>query len=161
MGITKHPLFVDPGGAEDLPADRALIRRLQASFARAAARDGDLTERFYARLFSAQPGIRAMFPTDMQQQREKLFATLAEVMSHLHDPVGSRSLLEDLGRAHAVYGAREHHYPIVCDCLASALADVSGTHWNAELDQDWRTLLERLSAIMIQGARQSSGPSAV
>jgi hemoglobin-like flavoprotein len=157
MGITRHPLFVDPGGAEEFPADRALVRRLQASFAHAATRDEELTIRFYERLFAVQPALRPMFPADMGQQREKLFATLAEVVAHLHDPVKSKRLLEDLGRAHAGYGALERHYPIVCDCLASALAQVSGTQWDAELDAEWRRLLEMLSAIMIRGARQDVG----
>jgi hemoglobin-like flavoprotein len=153
MGVTKHPLFVEDGGAGAIPPDRALIRRLQASFARAAAKDGELTERFYARLFESHPELRALFPNDMSEQREKLFATLAEVVAHLHDPSSSKRVLEELGREHAGFGALESHYPIVCDMLARALADVSGEAWTAEIDSDWRRALEMLSAIMIAGAR--------
>jgi nitric oxide dioxygenase len=152
MGITKHPLFVD-GGLGAIPPDRALMRRLQASFARATT-SGILAERFYARLFQEHPELRAMFPSDMTAQKEKLFATLAEVVAHLHDRESSKRVLEELGREHAGFGAREEHYPIVCDNLARALADASGDAWNAELDRDWRRTFELLSSIMIDPARE-------
>src|SRR6187397_3219577 len=122
MGVTKHPLFVD-GGPAEVPPDRALIRRLQASFARATAQDGVLADRFYARLFAEHPELRTMFPADMAMQKLKLFATLAEVVAHLQDPASSKVVLEELGRAHASFGAVDAHYPIVCDMLTKALAD--------------------------------------
>jgi len=36
MSITKHPLYSGAGDPSDVPIDRALIGRLQASFARRA-----------------------------------------------------------------------------------------------------------------------------
>jgi nitric oxide dioxygenase len=154
MGVTKHPLFVDDGSSGAIPPDRALIRRLQSSFAHAAASEGKLAERFYARLFAAEPEVRALFPADMAAQQEKLFATLAQVVVHLQNPAITRPMLEDLGREHTGFGAKEAHYPLVCEMLTRALADVSGDAWNAELEHDWRRALELLSAIMIAGARE-------
>jgi hemoglobin-like flavoprotein len=156
MGITKHPLYSGAGDPSDVPIDRALIGRLQASFARAAAHGDALADRFYARLFGGHPELRSMFPADMTEQKEKLFATLAEVVAHLYDPVVSVRALDELGRAHATYGARPEHYPIVCDALARALAEVSGAAWSDELERDWRGALELLSTIMIDAAKQQA-----
>jgi hemoglobin-like flavoprotein len=156
MGVTKHPLYSgasDPGG---VPIDRGLVARLQTSFARAAAQGDALADRFYARLFAGNPELRSMFPSDMTEQKEKLFATLAEVVAHLHDPVSSIRALDELGREHATFGARAEHYPIVCDALARALAEVSGNGWSDELDRDWRGALQLLSAIMIEAAKETA-----
>lgn len=154
MSISKHPLFVEGGDSMDLPIDRALVQRMQASYARAVTRGDALADRFYARLFTAHPEVRSLFPDDMTEQKDKLFATLSEVVMHLADPRASKRVLEDLGREHAGFGAREEHYPLVCEALVGALAEISGDDWNADLDRDWRRMLAMLSAIMIEAARQ-------
>jgi hemoglobin-like flavoprotein len=155
MGISRHPLCSSSTAARlpDVPADAALIRRLEASFQRISARGDEFTERFYRRLFDAQPGLRAMFPEDMSVQKKKLLDSLRVVIAHLHTPAQVRAQLEELGRAHARYGVKPDQYPIVCEMLVAAMGDESGGEWTAELNDDWSSAIRLVSEIMLEGAQ--------
>jgi hemoglobin-like flavoprotein len=145
MSITRHPLFSGPDDLRDVPLDRALAARLQASFGALAQRSDAFAARFYERLFGKYPELRPMFPADMSNQRRKLVATLEQVVKLLEVPFGSRRLIEDLGREHARVGARREHYPLVIAEMLAAMAEHGGPGWNAELEADWRQMLELLA----------------
>jgi hemoglobin-like flavoprotein len=149
MGITRHPLFSGPGELRDVPLDRALTQRLQASFVSFAREPDAFAARFYERLFGKYPALRPMFPADMTNQRKKLVGTLEQVVRLLEVPAGSRAVIEHLGREHARVGARREHYPLVVAELLGAMADHAGPAWSAELESDWRQMLELLSLGMI------------
>jgi hemoglobin-like flavoprotein len=61
-------------------ADIQLVRNGFAAIA--ADRDGFAAD-FYARLFAGDPGLRALFATDMAAQGAKLFAALGRVVRSL------------------------------------------------------------------------------
>ena len=56
--------------------DEAFIKRLESSFHLLAPRGQELTDRFYANLFAKTPGLRSMFPDQMDEQKRKLLASL-------------------------------------------------------------------------------------
>lgn len=158
MGITRHPLVPDDpsGRLKAVPLDQALIGRLETSFARAAA-DGDrLTRRFYEKLFTAQPALRKLFPTDLEPQRKKLYDMLQSVIATLRDPAAVRSQLMELGARHVGYGALPVHYPIVVQMLVSALAECSGSDWSEDLQRDWNEAIQLVSEQMLAGAGRIS-----
>jgi nitric oxide dioxygenase len=152
MKITRHPLFIPDEAAAAIPADAALINRLEASFACVAAPDSRFADRVYQRLFEAAPHLRPLFPTDMSRQKHKLVASLRLVIDHLREPAAVRNRLLELGRAHVAFGARPEHYPLVSIVIVGAMADVSGAAWSRELAADWTSAMHIVSAIMIEGA---------
>jgi hypothetical protein len=59
------------------------VNLVQQSFAKVAPISEQAAVLFYGRLFEVAPGVRAMFPDDMTEQRKKLMATLAVVVNGL------------------------------------------------------------------------------
>ena len=59
------------------------VNLVQQSFAKVAPISEQAAVLFYDRLFEVAPGVKAMFPADMTEQRKKLMATLAVVVGGL------------------------------------------------------------------------------
>jgi nitric oxide dioxygenase len=153
MGITRHPLFLDSGALPAVPVDLALMARLRNSFETVS--DGTaLADAFYFKLFAAHPQLRALFPTDMAAQKEKLLASLRTVVIEMHRPDVVGTALARLGKSHVGYGAKPEHYPVVCQMMLEALVEVGKI--DADTRNDWRTALERVSAAMLRGAQSES-----
>ena len=131
--------------------DQAMIERLEASFNLVAPRAQELADRFYARLFSENPGVRPMFPTNMANQKEKLVAALVLVVKNLRTPEKLGEPLREMGARHVGYGTKPEHYPIVRDTLVGVLAELAGDRWNDTLDKDWRSAIDVVSQIMLEG----------
>ena len=72
---------------------------------------------FYDRLFEIAPGLRAMFPKDMRDQKRKLFVMMATAVQGLHDLDRLVPQVKVLGARHAGYGVRTEHYAIVGEAL--------------------------------------------
>jgi hemoglobin-like flavoprotein len=156
MGITRHPLFSDPEGHGDIPLDSRPITTLTESFALVSARSDEFTRTFYGILFERHPELRGLFPKSMDAQRRKLAETLGSVVMNLSRPALIRHDLLELGRGHVGYGAREEHYPLICDALVTAMGRVVGPTWTPELERDWRRALQLISVLMIEGARKQA-----
>ncbi len=158
MKVTRHPLLA-PAARDHLgrvPADAAMIAKLEASFALLEELDPGWSARFYERLFRLHPGVRRLFPTDMGEQRRKLRDSLAMVVAHLRDPGAVRTRLLELGRAHVRYGALPEHYPLVIGAMVSAMAETAGERWSDDLTAEWTSALEMIAAIMLEGAAAGS-----
>ncbi|MFO0873504.1 MAG: globin domain-containing protein [Phycisphaerales bacterium] len=155
MRITRHPLLAPTGGLRAIPADEAIIARLESSFAIVAA-DGTFAARFQDRLFAEHPELRPMFPADLTALRRKLADTLATVVGTLRQPQQLRATLHALGKRHAAYGARNEHYPIIVRHLVGGLADALGPRWSPDLEREWTQALELVAATMIEGGRMVS-----
>lgn len=107
---------------------------------------------FYDRLFRAAPGVRPMFPADMSRQQQHLAAAVAIVARNADRLDDLGGTLRELGARHAEFGTRPEHYTLVVDVLLETLASAAGPSWTARTGMAWRTLLERVSAFMIEGA---------
>ena len=70
------------------------VRLVQQSFSKVAPISEQAAVLFYDRLFEIAPAVKAMFPDDMTDQRKKLMAMLATVVSGLanleFDPAGRK-----------------------------------------------------------------------
>ena len=151
MKITIHPLS-SAASVPGIPADDALIKRLQESFRPLLETEPSLADRFYARLFQAHPQLRSMFPKDMANQKRKLLDTLNLVIENLHSPQTVRPRLQKLGESHIGYGARPEHYPLVMGALLGAMGEMHGDNWTVELKDDWTSAIRQVAAIMIEAA---------
>ena len=148
MKITIHPLGPDLH-LHRMTVDKDLAIRLRDSFRAIAPAADAFADRFYALIFAAAPGVRAMFPAEMHAQKKKLLAALAWVVENLERGEELKDRLREMGRRHEQYGAQPAHYPVVADAMIAAMADVAGARWNDDLAGDWRTALERVADIML------------
>ena len=114
------------------------IKLVQQSFAKVAPISEQAAVLFYDRLFEIAPSVKAMFPTDMSEQRRKLMATLALVVNGL-----SR---------HVAYGAKAEHYPVVGEALLWTLEKGLGSDWTPDVAAAWSAAYTTLSGFMISQA---------
>lgn len=97
-----------------------------------------------------------MFVTSLKEQQAKIGATLQLVVEQLRSPHFVFRTLRELGRRHAVMGVRPEHYPLVVDALSTALAELAGDRWSAEMRAEWQGALNLMADMMIEGHAQSS-----
>jgi NAD(P)H-flavin reductase/hemoglobin-like flavoprotein len=115
--------------------------RVKDSFRRLAAAPEIAMEYLYARLFTHNPELRALFPHSMEHTRVRTFLMLAQLIENLDDPVALDRLLDGLGQDHRKFGVREPHFPAFFDSLLAATAHVSGPGFTVELSEAWRSVL--------------------
>ncbi len=130
-----------------------MIERLEGSFKSIAHRGPELVDRFYANLFARHPAVRAMFPSDMAGQKQKLLASLVLVVQNLRTPEKLMDPLRDMGARHVEYGTQPDHYPVVRDTLVDVMSQMAGSAWNDQLTQDWKSALDLVSSVMLEGHR--------
>lgn len=136
--------------------DQETIQRLKSSFSQLRPRGHEFVDRFYAHLFSKNPQLRSMFPKNMAEQKQKLLASLGLVVKNLSTPTRLRDPLMDLGRRHREYGTKLEHYPVMRDTLVSVMGDMAGDTWNQQLESAWKTALDFVASVMLEGAKTST-----
>jgi hemoglobin-like flavoprotein len=128
------------------------IKLVQASFSKVAPVADEAAVLFYDRLFEMAPQVKALFPTDMAEQRRKLMSTLAIVVSGLSDLPSILPAASALATRHVAYGARAEHYPVVGKALLWTLEQGLGEDWTADVAEAWTAAFTTLSAFMINQA---------
>ncbi|NOX59856.1 MAG: hypothetical protein GXP29_13505 [Planctomycetes bacterium] len=136
--------------------DQQRIERLESSFNLVAPRAQELADRFYALLFARYPQVRPMFPDQMNDQKQKLIASLVLVVQNIRTPDKLLDPLSQMGQRHAGYGAAPEHYPLVRDTLLEVLGEIAGDAWTEQLNGDWSVALDLVSSIMIEGAKSEA-----
>ena len=125
---------------------------IRSNFALVVDRAPDLVERFYARLFTEQPQLKALFGRRSEKaQAEMLTQALIAVVDHLEDPAWLVSTLAPMGDKHRTYGVKDEMYGMVAGSLVGALKDVSGSDWNADVEAAWLGALTFVAKTMIGG----------
>lgn len=153
MKVTIHPLSDLPTPPQGLVPDQGVIERLERSFQTLKRHDRQLAERFYARLFASHPELRPMFPADMTAQMHKLMDTLTMVFENLRAPQSFREVIRNLGMRHVAYGTKLEHYPIICEQLVAAMAEILGPQWSMELQADWTCAMRLISEVMMDSMK--------
>ena len=100
------------------PLNPALIRK---SMALITASPQQVAGDFYGYLFAGWPGLRAMFPPQMNEQNERLFGALTRITELLHDTEALAGYLHQLGADHCKYGVEPEHYTAVGQALLRTL----------------------------------------
>ena len=109
-------------------------------------------ELFYGRLFEVAPGVRALFPDDMGDQKRKLMTTIGSIVSRLGGLDSLDPQIHALALRHVSYGAAPAHYDAVGDCLLWTLDNGLGDDFTPELREAWTAAYALLSANMIAAA---------
>ena len=132
------------------------IKLVQTSFSKVAPISDQAAVLFYDRLFEIAPQVKALFPTDMTEQRRKLMSTLAIVVSGLSDLPSILPAASALATRHVAYGAKPEHYPVVGGALLFTLEKGLGADWTPELAAAWTAAYGTLSTFMITEAYEGS-----
>jgi nitric oxide dioxygenase len=130
----------------------AQIKLVQESFAKVAPISETAAGLFYNRLFEVAPQVKAMFPSDMTEQRKKLMATLAFVVNGLGNLESILPAASALATRHVSYGAKKEHYPVVGGALLWTLEKGLGDGWTAEVADARTAAYGTLSGFMISEA---------
>lgn len=128
------------------------VKLVQESFAKVAPISETAAVLFYDRLFEIAPKVKAMFPTDMTEQRRKLMATLAMVVNGLGNLESVLPAASALAKRHVSYGAKAEHYPVVGSALLWTLEKGLGDGWTPDIAEAWTAAYGTLSGFMISEA---------
>jgi NAD(P)H-flavin reductase/hemoglobin-like flavoprotein len=133
---------------------------VKQSFAHVVADSASAMEYFYARLFIISPDVRALFPTSMMAQRERLFVALRRLVWTLDSEPERADLLARLGRDHRRYGVLAKHYEAFGSAMRDTLECYLGDAWTPETSGAWRGALDYFAAGMkaAAAAAQDSPP---
>lgn len=133
---------------------------MKQSFADVTSDGPAVVEYFYARLFADSPGVRALFPTSMTAQRDRMFASFSRLIQSLDSEPECSELLAILGRDHRRFGVLDKHYESFFAAFRAAIKHCLGTRWTAETSTAWQIALDYLAAGMraAAAAAQDSPP---
>lgn len=130
------------------------MRLVRANFELVRRRADHTVKFFYATLFRDNPGVRTMFPADLEEQRDRLFAALGYVVTHLDDPA-LPAVLTQLGRDHRKFEVSRGQYDAVGASLIAALKFASGHSWDERTEAAWAAAYAVVAEAMQQGGAQS------
>lgn len=155
MSVTRHPFMPSARRLRGVPADPALVVRLERSYRRAAAHGDRLLDQLFDHLLKRAPGLRRIFSGDSAGHKRHLGGVLAEVISNLQSPETAQAHLTELGRHYARLGLTPAELPLIGDSLLAALADVAGVEWTAELQAEWTSAVGLLNARLVEAVTQA------
>ncbi|MBL29148.1 MAG: hypothetical protein CMM50_16570 [Rhodospirillaceae bacterium] len=116
------------------------------------SRKAELTSAFYGRLFEAAPGLRPMFPANLEGQSEKLGQMLEVLVYALNRPTQLAMGLHSLGQRHVAYGVTAEHYAAVGPILLAAIGDILGDDFQPQVREAWAALIDTILQLMQRGA---------
>jgi NAD(P)H-flavin reductase/hemoglobin-like flavoprotein len=137
------------------PLNPALIRK---SLALITAGPQQVAGDFYGYLFAYNPGLRDMFPPQMNEQNERLFGALVRIVELLDDAKVLGEYLGQLGADHRKYGIEPEHYAAVGQALLRTLRRHVPA-WTEDEEEAWSAAYTVAADLMIAGAAEHKGPA--
>ena len=133
---------------------------IRSSFTALSPHVEGLGERFFARLFAAQPALRALLPRDHWQRSHDLIALLGMVVKNAHRPELIQHALMDFGAKAQRVGIMPQHYGMARRALLDSMKDALGPDWTAEVENDWTEFLNSTMSVVVLGAGRSRARAA-
>src|SRR6476659_1188877 len=115
--------------------DARTIELLAMSFARISANKDDAATLFYARLFTTAPQLRPMFQANLEEQKQKLILSLAQIIDFYRLGADAERYLGR--RGHSGSGVQMSHFAAVGDALIFMLAQILGDDFTPEIRSAW------------------------
>ena len=136
--------------------DRAVtpkqIQLLRSSWAAVAPIQQQAAATFYDKLFAADPSLRALFKSDMQEQQRKLMGMIGVAVAALDRLETIVPAVRELGRRHATYGVRAPHYAVVATALFATLEQGLGVAFTVDVREAWTAAYGVLASTMQSAA---------
>ncbi|GHD91792.1 globin domain-containing protein [Streptomyces naganishii] len=107
---------------------------------------------FYAHLFANNPDVRSLFPVEMAEQQDRLFAALTRLVGLLDTSERLGAYLATLGRDHRKFEVRPEHYPAVGASLLATLRQFCGNTWTPAVEKAWTEAYSVIAQAMIDAA---------
>lgn len=130
------------------------VSLVQNSFARVLPIADTAADIFYTRLFEIAPELRALFPDDMSEQKDKLMQMLATAVNNLHEFETILPAVQELGRRHVAYGVVDGHYDKVGQALLFALEKGLGDQFTQATRDAWIETYATLATVMKAAAAE-------
>jgi methyl-accepting chemotaxis protein len=134
------------------PTQVADHRLLSESLALLAPVADQVIGAFYDQLFADQPQYRAMFPADMDGQRDRLLKAVVALVTHYEDPDALVPALATMGRAHARFPIGLAEYAAVGQALLITLARFAGPAWTPQYERAWTRAYTFAAGTMLQAS---------
>jgi hemoglobin-like flavoprotein len=128
------------------------IRIVQSTWVKVLPIKNTAAQLFYERLFETDPSLRALFPSDMRQQGEKVMQVIDAAVNGLTRLERIVTAIQELGRRHAEYGVKDHHYDTVGAALLWTLGKSLGAEFTPEAKDAWATVYAVLATTMQEAA---------
>jgi NAD(P)H-flavin reductase len=149
-----------PSAGTDAPAPdgapEQAIAAIRETFGLVAAAGDDAAAYFYAWLFLRRPELRDLFPPAMDEQRDRLFRSLARIVESLSTPEEMASYLAQLGRDHRKYGVEPAMYEAVGEALLATLRAFAEAAFTPAAEEAWSQTYTAGSALMIRAAEDDA-----
>ncbi|MBI5402140.1 MAG: hemin receptor [Ignavibacteriae bacterium] len=124
------------------------IKLIQYSFSTLTTKSKHVGEKFYTRLFEANPDFAKLFKGDMKEQAGALMRMVKTVVEGLNHPEIIVPAIQDLGRRHNEYGVSPEQYQAFGDCLVQCIEEDLGHDFNAATKKAWQKLYSVLAEEM-------------
>lgn len=111
-----------------------------------------IADLFYTKLFTDKPGLRKMFPVQMEDQYRKLTDMLNTIVSDLGTQQILSSEILAMAQRHTSYGVRPAHYVLVGNALLWTLAKALDKDWSEETKDAWLKCYSKISSVMMHAA---------
>jgi hemoglobin-like flavoprotein len=133
---------------------------IRSSFSELSPHAEELGERFFARLFAAQPILRALLPRDHWQRAHDLSALLGLVVKNAARPESIQHELMDFGAKAQRIGIMPQQYGMARQALLDSMREVLGAGWTDDVAEDWTELLNVTASIVVLGAGRARARAA-
>ena len=111
---------------------------------------GDL---FYTKLFFDHPGLRKVFPSQMNQQNKKLVDMLSYIVLKIDNFQAIKKDIQALAISHEKYGTKPEHYAMVGSALIWTLEKAIGKEWNRDLEEAWIACYSLIAQTMLTASK--------
>ena len=132
----------------------ALVRK---SFDRLRPLPRGAGQDFYETLFALDPSLRPLFSTDVENQGAMFVVALGLALKGLDDDADVDASLQELGRRHVLYGAKDVHFDTFREALLCMFAQRLGSDFTPETAEAWRAAFDRISSVMKKAAAEARG----
>lgn len=131
--------------------EQQTITLVQESWAKVLPISATAGSLFYAKLFEADPSLKALFKGDMTQQAAKLMQMISAAVGKLNDLESLVPVLQQLGQRHTGYGVLPAHYDTVGASLLKTLEQGLGAAFTPETKQAWVSVYGLIASAMCPG----------
>jgi len=111
---------------------------------------------FYSKLFSYNPSLRKMFPSNMSHQYQKLMDMINTIIARLDKLDDLTNEISAMAQRHVRYGVRPAHYKLVGNALLWTLKQGLGNDWTPEVANAWTKCYALLSEAMILASEENA-----
>lgn len=130
------------------------IQLIRDSFNKVAPMADKAAALFYSLLFEADPSVKPLFKSNLDEQGAKLMKMIGVAVNNLHDTEALVPVLQGLGKRHVDYGVEDRHYETVGSCLIQTLQKGLGDEFTPATKAAWEKAYGIMATVMIEAAAE-------